>query len=521
MKMETLRSLRIITRPNDHWISFDLKDGFYSLAIAPQDREAFTVNLDGQLLQLCALPMGWSLSPFVFQKFTEGFTDYLRDPEATSTAPSTPSSLGPKALKKWRRRRRVLTGARLLPFVDDFAMFCQGYDNTLKLLEDLGLQVHPSKGFPLPTQVGEHLGMVLDYELGEFRAPTVKLKGIASLAKSLLCKAAANKRWVSVKALASLARKAQFLHMAIPVARFFLRELHDVVASAKTWSGTIRLTCQLKRDLQWWTSVPSEHNGSPIWKPVENAYLHCDSSSFGWGAVLNDRVEARGFWTNPDLGEHITFKELKAVRCAIQSFLPELKGRRILLHEDIQSVIGVLTHLTSKSPVMMCELRKLFLLIDTYEIKIRTQYIRSAANIWADALSRTTDNSDWQLTPRMFRHLSELWGSHSIDRFASAQNKQLPRYNARWRDGQAEAVDCLHLPDADGRGEHNWCNPPWELLDDLAAKLRQSGAAATIIAPYWPKKAWYAHLADMSSEQIIMPPSHDLFSPQRQQGRGG
>jgi hypothetical protein len=35
MKMETLRSLRIITRPNDHWISFDLKDGFYSLATAP------------------------------------------------------------------------------------------------------------------------------------------------------------------------------------------------------------------------------------------------------------------------------------------------------------------------------------------------------------------------------------------------------------------------------------------------------------------------------------------------------
>ena len=200
-------------------------------------------------------------------------------------------------------------------------------------------------------------------------------------------------------------------------------------------------------------------------------------------------MEARGFWTNPDLGEHITFKELKAVRCAIQSFLPKLKGRRILLHEDNQSVIGVLTHLTSKSPVMMCELRKLFLLIDKYDIRVRTQYIRSAANIWADALSRTTDNSDWQLTPRMFRHLSELWGSHSIDRFASAQNKQLPRYNARWRDGQAEAVDCLHLPDADWRGEHNWCNPPWELLDDLAAKLRQSGAAATIIAPYWPKKA--------------------------------
>ncbi len=44
-------------------------------------------------------------------------------------------------------------------------------------------------------------------------------------------------------------------------------------------------------------------------------------------------------------------------------------------------------------------------------------------------------------------------------------------------------------------------------MDDLAAKLRQTGAAATIIVPYWLKKAWYAHLADMASESIIMPPA--------------
>ena len=92
-----------------------------------------------------------------------------------------------------------------------------------------------------------------------------------------------------------------------------------------------------------------------------------------------------------DLKEHITFKGLKAVRCAIKTFLSELKGKRLLLHEDNQSMIGVLTHLASKSPMMMCELKKLFLLTDTYDIKIRTQNIRSAANVWADNLTRITD----------------------------------------------------------------------------------------------------------------------------------
>ena len=58
--------------------------------------------------------------------------------------------------------------------------------------------------------------------------------------------------------------------------------------------------------------------------------MHCDSISYGWGAVLNNCVESRGFWTTPDHQEHITFKELKAVRCAIKAFLPELKGKRLL-----------------------------------------------------------------------------------------------------------------------------------------------------------------------------------------------
>jgi hypothetical protein len=61
------------------------------------------------------------------------------------------------------------------------------------------------------------------------------------------------------------------------------------------------------------------------------------------------------------------------MHCAIESFLPELIGRRLLLHEDKQPVVGVLTHLTSRSPAMMSELRKLFYPTDENDIRIRTQ----------------------------------------------------------------------------------------------------------------------------------------------------
>ena len=82
-------------------------------------------------------------------------------------------------------------------------------------------------------------------------------------------------------------------------------------------------------------------------------------------------------------------------------------------------------------------------------------------------------------------------------------------------------MDSLHLSDELWRAEVNWCNPPWCLLDDLAAKLWQSGAAATVIASKWPRFPWFQQLDEMAEETIEMPPARNLFSPQRQAGHAG
>jgi hypothetical protein len=82
---------------------------------------------------------------------------------------------------------------------------------------------------------------------------------------------------------------------------------------------------------------------------------------------------------------------------------------------------------------------------------------------------------DRQLNPRIFIYLDSLRGPHSIDRFATHGNKQLPRYNARSRDPSAEAVDCLHMPIILWTSKTNSCNPPRTFLSDLVQKLRQFG----------------------------------------------
>jgi hypothetical protein len=94
-------------------------------------------------------------------------------------------------------------------------------------------------------------------------------------------------------------------------------------------------------------------------------------------------------------------------------------------------------------------------------------------------------------------------------------NTQLPRFNARLRDPQCEDVDCLRLSEAARRRENNYYNPPWTALPALAAKLDQSQAPATVVAPYWPNKTWYHALHRLATAYVHFPSSRDLFFPGR------
>jgi hypothetical protein len=149
--------------------------------------------------------------------------------------------------------------------------------------------------------------------------------------------------------------------------------------------------------MQWWTQAPNQSNGKPIHKQVETAYLHTDSLGYGWGMVLSEHLEARRFGSAEDEQLHTNWKELKAVRHAVESLLPQLAGRNFLMHEDHKAVCHSLTCLTSRSRVIIEELRRLRCLIDPNNINLRASYIRSAANVWVDKFSRHLDSTDWKL----------------------------------------------------------------------------------------------------------------------------
>ena len=71
----------------------------------------------------------------------------------------------------------------------------------------------------------------------------------------------------------------------------------------------------------------------------------------------------------------------------------------------------------------------------------------------ADYISRIVDHDDWSLDPIMFKALDELWGPHTVDRFATHYHSQLERFNSRYACPGSEAVDSFTT---DWGGENNW-----------------------------------------------------------------
>ena len=192
-----------------------------------------------------------------------------------------------------------------------------------------------------------------------------------------------------------------------------------------------------------------------------------------------------------------------AVRLGIASFLPDLRGCHVHLHEDNQAALGAVRALSTRSPSLMRELRRLFLLLEIHDISITATWVPSAQNI-ADAPSRDFDRHGYCLSVGAFDQINALFGPFTVDRFATASNALCPRFNSPFADPLTEGVDAFTELWA---GEANYCYPPSSpaVLLRVAQKLREEGAAAVVIAPCWPAQAFFRELASLASELFHLP----------------
>jgi hypothetical protein len=178
------------------------------------------------------------------------------------------------------------------------------------------------------------------------------------------------------------------LTLALPMARFYTRSLYwdmslaglratggpsqaAVPPADRTGRGTkepylaplgprerpwtkVRLSRQSLRDLAYWRSL-TRGEGRDLHPLPADLTMQSDAADLGYGGTLGTCSEAgspglwegRGLWQTAERAESITLRELKAVRLFLQrhfaSYVAKADTRQILLHEDNQSVVHILT----------------------------------------------------------------------------------------------------------------------------------------------------------------------------------
>ena len=100
-----------------------------------------------------------------------------------------------------------------------------------------------------------------------------------------------------------------------------------------------------------------------------------------------------------------------------------------------------------------------------------------------------------------------------IDLFASAKNARLPVNCTRYPHPQAWATDALQI---DWNNMFTYAFPPISLLPMVITKIEQERCLVLLIAPFWPRQAWFLRLVRLLIlTPLILPHRADIISQPR------
>jgi hypothetical protein len=196
------------------------------------------------------------------------------------------------------------------------------------------------------------------------------------------------------------------------------------------------------------------------------------------------------------------------VYLALSAFKEKVNNQHILLRTDNITTMYYINGQGGPHKHLNKLTKLIFWAVKECHASLRSLHLPGDLNTRADELSRLNPATEWSLHPIAFKELEDLWGPHTVDRFATSNNKQLHRYNSRFFDPQAEATDAMTQ---DWSKENNFINSPWRMLPQIISKIKEERCDATIIAPLWPSAPWFPQLLRLSSDLFCI--SHQNILP--------
>lgn len=502
LRMETLPGFSLQVGEGDHMVSFDIRSGYRHFRLAPGMQKYFLFRYHGRFYKCVALPFGWGRSPLWFTELLRPFVSHLRG-----------------------------AGFRVLAYLDDFLIIpspsgiradkgdCRRATKWIEgVMWNLGLTRHPNKGEWHGSTRVQHLGVIIDTMRMRYYVAPAKVARVRALAAALLKQARLGRRWVSREKVRSFCGICVSLTLAMPFARYHCRSLYDALTPrrnpkdaaaarpprAARGGARVRLSHAGLRDLRVWQRLTSTlDEGRDILPRKPDGILHTDAAEVGYGGTLARKGvpgdpgewESQAIWTAGDREDCITVRELRSVRLLLEGRLGERSqeaGMRLLrLCGDNTGVVAVARTFTSASRPMMRELRRLKATLDARGLRLQPEWLPSAANKFADALSRRFPAGDVGVTTTLVRsvldEISSPTGRLRYPRTLGAHPVYARRHAFEELSKPWEA-NVLHV-----------LYPPPDLALATVRRLRLTKVPAVLLLPDWPRQAWWQEAANLCS----------------------
>ncbi len=349
----------------------DIESAFRLLPVHPDDFELLGIQLNGKFYVDKALPMGASCSPAHFERFST-FIEWAIIEEAPST--------------------------RISHYMDDYIITApcdaprsQSCQALLELVERVcqkfGVPLAPDKTVG-PTPRLTFLGLQIDTENQTVSIPQEKLVKIMGKVQDAL-----GSEDLSLRELQSLIGSLSFVCRAIAPGRAFLRRLIDLTCGKKKPWFKIKLSKGAKADLGMWLTFLQKFNGvsifpDQVWCDEQDLQFFTDAcKSVGCAGYFRGRWFCER-WKNSCTNFSITWMEFFPILIAVVLWGDELKGKRVVLRSDNQSVVAIINKQSSKCPNIMKLVRFFVLQCLKCNLKFTARHISGKDNTIADALSR-------------------------------------------------------------------------------------------------------------------------------------
>lgn len=212
---------------------------------------------------------------------------------------------------------------------------------------------------------------------------------------------------------------------------------------------------------------------------------------------------------------HINALELKAILFTLRTFERELTDKHVKVFCDNTTAVTYVNEMGgTKSQACNDVAVMIWEWCIQHNAWVTCSHIPGEDNLVADAASRNFNSwHEWKLDVPTFRLLCNLFGTPSIDLFASRLNKQVTPFCSWKPDPEAAFFDAFSL---------NWDRftlpylfPPFSLISRCLQKIRAERVKGWIVVPFWTSQPWMGMLLRMLIDhpRLIRKSRHILTHP--------